>query len=222
MGDVAGAISLLELFEGNLLGFALILGGVLLLSSFVKIVTVLGLVRVGLGVGSFPSAFVTGGLAIALSIITMMPTLLAVSQEMKSLAGASGKLAPSERTEALGRAASKWQDFLAQHAEEKDVARFSALQKEILKEEQQVSDESAGFGVYASAFLVTELREAFATGLTLFLPFLVVDLVIAQILLALGLVQLAPVLVALPFKLLLFVMVDGWGLITENLIRSYL
>lgn len=206
------------------------------LSAYVKIVTVLGIVRVGLGVGSIPSTFVTGVIALSLAYFVMYPTLELAAEKFGSEISQGGG-EESARVRALAASATIWKDFLAKHAEVTEKERFRALVSELQVAEAKASDQVPGqvetaagnvndgvedsLRILAPAFIVSELKEAFSTGLVLFLPFLVLDLVIANILLAVGLSQVNPSLVSFPFKLLLFVLVDGWTLITGNLILSY-
>lgn len=210
------------------LGFSAITLGLLIvlavmLSCYVKLVTVLSIVRAGLGANSLPSAFVTTGLALMLSLLVMYPaiqkTTLAIDRELKTENSA-------ERNSylALNSGLATWKEFLKKHAGVNEVDQFTRVvqdlnSKELVKVEQE--ELKTSFRVLAPAFLITELKEAFATGLNLFLPFLIIELLIAHLLVGLGMPQLQPSFVSLPFKLLLFVMVDGWTLITTNLISTY-
>ena len=206
----------------------------LVFSAYVKIVTVLGILRAGLGVGSLPSAFVVSGLALALSVLVMYPTLLDSSRAIdRALHGKGSFASDQERAAAFAAGIEKWRLFVKAHAGKTEVERFSVLARKIDSasssadaargvEQGEISEESDSWRVLAPAFLVSELKGAFATGLTLFLPFLVIDLVIASLLTSLSIDRLNPAIVALPFKLLLFVMLDGWTLITTNLVSTYL
>ena len=199
---------------------------VLTLSSFVKIVTVLGILRAGLGFQSIPSSFVTGSLAFALALFVMFPTLQVSTAAFDAMIGRGQAKSPEIlRTQATAAAFEKWKEFLIRHAHPVEKQRFLKIASE-LDAQTRVSETGAATSaesirVLAPAFLVSELKEAFATGLIVFLPLLVVELVVANVLVAVGLTQLSPALVSLPFKLLLFVLVDGWGLITGNLLMSY-
>ena len=225
-------LSSLGVFDGlgfSLLGLAILVFFALLFSSYVKIVTTLGILRIGLGFRSLPSAFVTGGLALVLAFFVMYPTVRASLGAMdQSLRVSSGASQSSARIRALDAALSTWSKFLMRHAHEKEVEKFintaaelDSKESGILASDEQKLKMKSSFRVLAPAFVVSELKEAFATGLTLFLPFLVIDLLVASILIAVGLQQLNPAIVSLPFKLLLFVMLDGWSLITTNLVATY-
>lgn len=186
---------------------------VFVLSAYVKIVTVLGILRVGLGTDSIPSMLVTSGLAFVLSLFVMYPTLAAWGGAAAQQRGGAGYY----RT-----GLDEWRQFLSAHAHSEEKTRFANLAAR-LDGAAPPSAASAGesWRVLAPAFLSSELKEAFATGLSLFMPFLVIDLLIATVLAGVGLERLNPVAVAFPFKLLLFVMVDGWSLITINLASTY-
>ena len=230
------AAILFSIFGSSLLAFLVIVFLALLFSSYIKIVTVLSIVRVGLGAGSFPSAFVVGGLSMALAFFVMYPTIVDSTQAMDKVfqsrsAGQSWSGATDQvRAAALGSALDRWKLFLQAHAGKQEVDRFVDAAKR-LDQGQTAAGVKTGadaaevrsdsWRVLAPAFLVSELKAAFSTGLSLFLPFLIVDLLAATALAAIGLERLNPVLVALPIKLLLFVAVDGWSLITTNLVSTY-
>ncbi|MCB0345642.1 MAG: EscR/YscR/HrcR family type III secretion system export apparatus protein [Bdellovibrionales bacterium] len=186
----------------------------LLFSSYVKIVTVLGILRAGLGAGSVPAIVVTSGLALALSFFVMFPTLKGVTKAMHAEArqGAS-------QAEVLAAGVSRWKVFLEKHADEATTDAFAKL---AAKSDGDAPEQHVGsWRVLAPAFVVSELKRAFATGLSIFLPFLAIDLIVANVLVAIGLVHFSPLIASLPLKLLLFVVVDGWGLITTNLVETY-
>jgi type III secretion protein R len=200
---------------------------ILSLSSYIKIVTVLGIIRVGIGVGSLPSVFVTGVLSIALSFFVMYPTLQGSAKAYNQIIADSANVDSNElRVAALMESLEVWKDFLAKHSHRTEKDRFISIAHELDNNIDEQIDISTSYDenslrILAPAFVISELKEAFATGLSLFLPFLVIDLVIANLLVAVGLTRLDPTYVAFPFKLLLFVLVDGWVLITSNLVLSY-
>ncbi len=203
---------------------------VLSLSSYVKIVTVLSIVRAGFGMESIPSGFVTGIISLVLSLFIMFPTIQSSTASFDStIAGARGPVTDQLRAKATTAAFEEWKLFLSRHAHPQEKERFLKIARDLAsknpvgsKKSPTPAEESAeSIRVLAPAFLVSELKEAFSTGLTLFLPLLVVDLVVSNVLVAVGLLQVSPFLVSLPFKLLLFVLVDGWGLIVGNLLLSY-
>ena len=112
-------------------------------------------------------------------------------------------------------------DFLKANADAKERARFVAVANESRPEAERAKVSDTDFTVLVPSFVVTELTEAFAIGFLIYLPFLVIDLVVANVLLALGMQMLSPTQVSLPFKLLLFVAIDGWGLLAQALVAGY-
>lgn len=186
----------------------------LLFSSYVKIVTVLGILRAGLGAASLPAVVVTSGLALVLSIFVMFPTLQGVTKAMHAEVRNG-----SSQAQVLAAGLARWKAFLERHADEDTTEEFAKLaaKSDGSAPEAHVST----WRVLGPAFVVSELKRAFATGLSIFLPFLAIDLIVANLLVAVGLVHFSPLIASLPLKLLLFVVVDGWGLITTNLVETY-
>jgi type III secretion protein R len=199
---------------------------VLMVTSFVKISVVLSLVRSAIGVPDVPPAFVVTGLAVLLSVFVMAPTGEAVWRELRpAIARDTGQDWLSPRTadaliEGSARAREPVRSFLEKHAHAKDRALFLDLARKARPGHgDEVGDRD--LVVLAPAFVISQLAEAFQVGFMLFVPFLVVDLVVATILQALGMLALSPLSVSLPFKLLLFVLVDGWRLLAQGLVGSY-
>lgn len=209
---------------------------VLMLTSFVKVSVVLSLVRNAIGAPDAPSGLVVMGLSLVLTFFVMAPVAVemvaaAATAPAPGAPGASGVTPPSEleravRTlvpaerqgdvDAAARAITPLTRFLAKHASPKDRETFVALAGRMGR--TVTGDE---LWVLAPAFLTTELREAFAIAVLIFLPFLVIDLLVALGLASLGLASTSPQVVALPLKLLLFVAVDGWRLLLESLVGGY-
>jgi len=199
----------------------------LLLSSYVKIATVLGIVRIGFGFNSLPSAFVSGGLALALSFFVMYPALQNTISKMDQVKKSSSQKPESVvQAEVVSAGVEEWKVFLKKHTASSELEKFSEIafklseSKDPLTPEKQAELDNS-FQVLAPSFLVSELKLAFSTGLKLFLPFLIIDLLVAHLITALGLARINPLLVSLPLKLILFVLADGWALITSNLVASY-
>lgn len=194
----------------------------LVFSSYVKIATVLGIVRAGFGFYSFPSALATTGLALALSFLVMYPTLDRAARAMDQVAR-EGYGEVERQARVVDAGVEEWRRFVSTHAHDEEQERFAAVAAKLAQgsEATEQHNLAEAWQVLAPAFLVSELKEAFSTGLSIFLPLLVIDLLVANILAALGLVQLSPMLVAFPFKLMLFVLVDGWSLVTTNLVTTY-
>lgn len=212
----------------------------LLFGAYIKISTVLAIVRAGFGFDSIPSAMVVGAISIALAYFVMFPTLSRTATAIDKVVGESVKKGSNaqlslEERQAVGTIIlDQWSKFLVRNCSPVEVERFQEIAKRIDsgKAEQGQSHvgerlssnskmASSPMRILMPAFLVTELKEAFATGLVLFLPFLVVDLVVSAILAAVGVGRLSPAVLAFPLKILLFVSLDGWSVITTNLISTY-
>jgi type III secretion protein R len=188
------------------------------LTSFVKIATVLSIVRGAIGAQSVPSSTVVIALSAALTLIAMAPVGAKIAERMEPVLARS--LAdPSELIAKTVEAVREpLRSFLSSNASAKERERFTNLARKRAGG-AQVSD--TDLMVVVPAFLVTELLEAFALGFAIYLPFLVIDLVVANVLLGLGMQTLNPTQISLPFKLLLFVAADGWGLLAESLVNGY-
>ena len=185
----------------------------LMMSSFTKIFVVLAMTRNALGLNTIPPNQVLAGLALFLSIFIMWPVLNQVNTH--ALAPfMDGRI---EFDEALGRAAAPLQHFMLQHTRESDIA----LMTRAANQPNPASPADTPFFTVVPAFMLSELRAAFIIGLVIFVPFLVIDLVVSSGLMAMGMMMLPPTMIALPFKILLFVLVDGWSLIITSLVQSY-
>jgi len=186
------------------------------LTSFLKMAVVLSVARSALGAPQVPPSTAVTGLALLLTAVAMGPV---AEESWRALQGAPEPRGAEEALAAAGRAVEPLRAFLARHARPDDRATFLDLARRARPGAQPGDSDLT---VLAPAFVVSELRRAFTIGFLVFLPFLVVDLVIANLLLALGLTQLSPTSVSLPFKLLLFVAVDGWRLLARGLVLGYL
>jgi type III secretion protein R len=191
-------------------------------TAFVKISTVLQIVRSAIGAQNVPSNTVVMALAAALTILAMEPVGERIWVKAEPLF-TSGKALDTAALVRGGIDAFKdpMRDFLKANSDPKERARFVAVAKESRPEADRAAVTDADFTVLVPSFVVTELGEAFAIGFLLYLPFLVIDLVVANVLLALGMQMLSPTQVSLPFKLLLFVAIDGWGLLARSLVAGY-
>lgn len=198
---------------------ALVPFAVMMLTSFSKIVVVLSLARSAMGTQQAPPTIVLTGLAAVLTCHIMAPIF-----ERTWDAGRASYTSVESGQELLTAAsvvAAPLRDFLLKHGNPEERARFVELARELRppEEAELVSDQD--LFVIIPAFVITELKEAFQIGFLVFLPFLILDMVVANILLALGMQSLSPSQVSLPFKLLLFVAVDGWALLARGLILGY-
>lgn len=185
----------------------------ILLTSFTRIVIVLSLVRSAVGVPTVPPNQVVVGLALFLTLFTMAPTLDRVNREGLQ-PYLRGELSQAQ---ALERGLRPLRQFMLRQTREEDLALFVSM----ARLPRPRSREEVPTHVLIPAFVISELRTAFLLGSLLFVPFLVVDMVVSSVLLSLGMLMLPPVLISLPFKLLLFVFVDGWHLVARALLLSF-
>jgi type III secretion protein R len=189
------------------------------LTAFVKIATVLQIVKSALGVQGVPSSTLVLALSAALTLIAMAPVGERILTRLEPLALGKDRDAISRISDAIVAVREPLRGFLEQNAAPREKARFLALASR--HRAADAAPSSTDLIVLVPAFLVTELYEAFALGFAIYLPFLVLDLVIANVLLALGMQSINPTQVSLPFKLLLFVATDGWGLLAQSLLSGY-
>ena len=186
---------------------------VLMMTGFTRIVIVLSLMRQALGTQSSPPNQVVIGLSLFLTLFVMGPTLDRVYAEAYK-PYSEGSLTFEQ---ALPRAEAPMRAFMIRQTRQSDYALFARLAK--LPEGTQI--EEAPFRVVVPSFVISELKTAFQIGFMIFIPFLVIDMVVSSVLMSLGMMMLSPVLVALPFKLMLFVLADGWNLIIGSLAASF-
>lgn len=186
---------------------------VVMLTSFTRIIVVLSFVRSALALQQMPPNQVLIGLALFLTIFTMAPTWQAAYED-----GLQPYLAGElTEAEALERVNQPLRDFMFQHTREQDLGLFI----EMSGTERPETAADVSTMTLIPAFIISELRTAFQLGFILFIPFLVIDMIVASTLMSMGMLMLPPVMISLPFKVLLFVMVDGWHLITRSLLLSF-
>jgi type III secretion protein R len=191
-------------------------------TAFVKFETVLQIVRSAIGAQSVPSNSVIMALAAALTLIAMAPVGDRIVARATPLF--AGKETPDTIVmveKGIDAVREPMRDFLKNNASETEKARFLEVARTSRSPEERASVGADDLTVLVPAFVVTELTEAFAIGFLVFLPFLVIDLVVSNVLLALGMQMMSPTQVSLPFKLLLFVAIDGWGLLARSLVSGY-
>ncbi|NTU41469.1 MAG: flagellar type III secretion system pore protein FliP [Nitrospirales bacterium] len=182
-------------------------------TSFTRIVVVLGFLRQAIGGQQIPPNPVIIGLALFLTLFIMAPTVDVVMRD--SINPYMEK--KINMTEALKRAEDPVKSFMLKQTREKDIALFLKLAKENVP----ATPADLPIRVVVPAFAISELKTSFEIGFLIFLPFLIIDMVVSSILLSMGMMMLPPVMVSLPFKLLLFVLVDGWNLIVGTIVRSF-
>ncbi|GAA0773450.1 flagellar biosynthesis protein FliP [Roseibium denhamense] len=185
----------------------------IMVTSFTRIVVVLSLLRSAIGLQTAPPNMVMVSLALFLSAFIMMPTLQqAYDEGVQPLV--NGDI---EFEQAYERASDPFRQFMLSQVREKDLALFQELSGRDAPE----TPEDLEMAVLIPAFMISELRRAFEIGFLLYLPFLIIDLVIASVLMSMGMMMLPPVVISLPFKLIFFVLVDGWNLVAGSLVKSF-
>ena len=209
----------------------LLIGVVLLLSlapfvimmttSYVKIVVVLSLVRNALGIQQVPPTMVLNGLAIILSIFIMAPVTYETYDLLEAKHLQEVPSSPSEFIKIAESVKGPFKRFLKKNAHEDTVEFFVLTARQIWPPDRAKNLMKDDFMVLVPAFTVSELTRAFEIGFLLYLPFIAIDLVVSNILLAMGMMMVSPMTISLPFKLLLFVLLNGWGKLIQGLILSY-
>lgn len=182
-------------------------------TPFLRITIVLHFLRQALGTQTAPSNQVLVGLALFLTALVMNP----VATEIYAKAWEPYDRGEITANQAMERGSTPLRTFLLRYAREKDIT----LLVEITKSPPPASSKDLSLKVLVPAYILSELRTGFQIGAVLFLPFLIIDIVIASITLSIGMVQLPPVMLSAPFKILLFVLVDGWNLVVGSLVRSF-
>jgi type III secretion protein R len=194
-----------------------------MVTSFTKIVVVLSLLRTALGLQQTPPNVVINGMALVLTLYVMYPVMLDVADRWKS-SGQTATTAARDTDRMLGAidaVKEPLRTFLIKHSAPRERAFFQKTAQRMVGEQRADQVGENDFIVVIPAFTVSELVSAFQIGFLIFLPFLVIDLVVSNILLAMGMMMLSPVTVSLPFKLLLFVLIDGWVKLVHGLVLSY-
>ncbi|MCC3357460.1 flagellar type III secretion system pore protein FliP [Bacillus sp. REN16] len=188
-------------------------GILILMTSFTRIIVVLSFVRTSLGTQQMPPNQVMIGLALFLTFFVMAPTFSEVNdQALTPLFNEEINL-----EEAYSRAAVPFKEFMSVHTRQKDLELF--LNYSGADRPESIQD--IPLTALVPAFAISELKTAFQIGFMIFIPFLVIDMVVASILMSMGMMMLPPVMISLPFKILLFVLVDGWYLIVKSLLQSF-
>ena len=197
-----------------LLGLVTLLPGLLLvMTSFTRILIVLGFVRNALGTQSIPPNQVLVGISLFLSLFVMAPTL----HQVDKVAVEPYRANKIDGHEAIVRGLDPVRTFMFKQTRDKDLALFLRLSHS--KRPKTRADVPTH--VLVPAFVISELTTAFKIGFLIFLPFLIIDMIVSATLMSMGMMMLPPVLISLPFKILLFVLVDGWSLIVESLVTSF-
>lgn len=208
-GEVVDSVKLLVLLTLLSLAPAFLV----MVTSFTRIIVVLSLLRAALGVQQAPPNQILIGLALFLTVFIMAPTYKQINEQAVQ-PYLQNRISQQE---AQDLAAGPLKNFMLRQTREKDLALFVNLAK-IEKPERP---EDVPLHVVIPSFIISELKTAFEIGFLLYVPFVVIDMAVASILMSMGMFMLPPVMISLPFKLLLFVMVDGWHLVVKSLVESF-
>ncbi|TLS36643.1 flagellar type III secretion system pore protein FliP [Pseudalkalibacillus caeni] len=208
-GEVATTLQILALLTILSLAPAILI----LMTCFTRIVVVLSFVRSALATQQMPPNQVLIGLALFLTFFVMSPVFSEVNEN--ALQPYLNEEIPQE--EAIDLAVLPMKEFMAEHTRQKDLALFYKY----ANKEKPESVEDISFTALVPAYAISELKTAFQIGFVIFIPFLIIDMVVASTLMAMGMMMLPPVMISLPFKILLFVLVDGWYLVVESLLTSF-
>jgi len=185
----------------------------MMMTSFTRIIIVFSILRQALGLQQTPSNQILLGLALFLTFFIMTP-VFNTANETALQPYLSGELAPMEAVDAASK---PFREFMLAQTRETDLAMFSR----IADTDEFETPDDIPFSILVPAFVTSELKTAFQIGFMVFIPFLVLDLVVASVLMAMGMMMMSPVIISLPFKIMLFVLVDGWALIIGSLAASY-
>ncbi len=185
----------------------------LMMTSFVRIIVVLSLLRQALGTGQTPPNTVLVGLALFLSLFIMSPVLTSVYQDA-AVPYMDNKISAQQ---ALAAAEKPIRGFMLAQTREEDLATFL----EIARKREVSAPSEVPFTTLVPAFIISELKSAFIIGFLIYIPFVVIDLIVSSVLMSMGMMMLSPMMISMPFKLMLFVLVDGWGLIMGSLAASF-
>jgi flagellar biosynthesis protein FliP len=208
--DGSNAIQLLLLIAGISLVPALLFT----VTGFTRILIVLGFIRTGLGTPMAPPNQVLVGIALFLTLFVMAPTF----NQIKEVAIDPLNAGEITQKEALEKGQEPLREFMFGQTRTSDLALFVKLSG---AEEKPETRADIPTHVLIPAFIISELKTAFQIGFLIFIPFLLIDMIVASTLMSMGMVMLPPVFISLPFKILLFVLVDGWGLVTKSLVQSF-
>jgi flagellar biosynthetic protein FliP len=207
--QVVGTIQILGLLTLMSIAPAL----VLMMTSFTRIIIVMHFLRQAMGAGQMPPSQLMIGLSLILTFFIMQPAIEQINTE------ALKPYLAKEITqkEAVDNAVQPLRQFMLRQTREKDLALFVKLSGK--PKPENVDD--IGMGVLTPAFMVSEMSLAFQIGFIIYLPFLIIDMVVASVLLAMGMMMLPPIMISLPFKILMFVLVDGWYLVVQSMVESF-
>lgn len=185
---------------------------IIMMTSFTRIIIVLGFIRNALGTQQTPPTQILVGIALFLTFYVMAPVFDKINQEAIQ-PYTQGKISLDV---AYARGAEPLRDFMFKQTRKKDLTLFIKFADLKPKNKKEIPTH-----ILVSAFIISELKTAFQMGFVIFIPFLIIDIVVATLLMSMGMMMLPPVMISLPFKLLLFILVDGWNLIVSSLLLSF-
>lgn len=186
----------------------------IMMTSFIRFMVVLSFLRSALGTQQTPPNQVLMGLALFLTLFVMMPTFQQAYDE-----GIAPLIAEDiDEATAFNRTLKPFHSFMMKHVREQDLNLFAGISG---LPEAEIQAENMPFRILIPSFMISELRRAFEIGFLVFIPFLIIDMVVASVLMAMGMMMLPPIIISLPFKVIFFVLVDGWFLIVGSLVRSF-
>jgi type III secretion protein R len=191
------------------------------MTAFVKISTTLQIVKSAIGAQSVPSNTVVMALATALTLIAMAPVGETILQRTKPLIGSATDDTTMLIDKGIDAVRDPMRDFLKANSSEKERVRFLKVAKKARSPAEAARVAADDLTVLVPAFVVTELTEAFAIGFLIYLPFIVIDMVVASVLMSMGMMMLPPAMISMPFKIMVFVLMGGWRIIVENLLVTF-
>lgn len=190
---------------------------IIMMTSFTRTVIVLSFVRNSIGLQQTPPNQVIIGLALFLTLFIMQPVI----KEVKTVAYEPYVAGEMTQSEAVKEALKPMKTFMLENTKESDMNLFLSLADKPMAETSEQLINDTGLDVVIPAFITSELKRSFTMGFLIFIPFLIIDMVVASTLMSMGMIMLPPAMISLPFKLLLFVLVDGWGLVVKSLVISF-
>ena len=225
-----------------LVGLSLIPFIAMIATSYLKIVVVMSLIRNALGIQSIPPNMVLNALAMILTFYIMAPVVSeswsAIVESQKAMAAKAGTVAPQAQGQGtlahpsstidlssldLSKAGEPFRRFLSEHTAPRERAFFIKTAETLWgKDGEPAAVDPESYWILLPSFCVSELTKAFQIGFLVYLPFIAIDIIVSNILLAMGMMMVSPVTISLPFKLLLFVMVNGWTLLIQGLVKGYI
>jgi flagellar biosynthesis protein FliP len=222
-GDAAVSGRIVQLF-GIVTVLSVAPGLLVMVTAFTRVVIALSILRTGLGLQSTPANLILISLSLFITFFVMMPTFdQAWRDGLQPLM--RGEI---QEQEALPRIAEPFREFMLDQVRESDLALFENINQASIRDRLPEVEQGAGdgqvvdFRVLVPAFMISELRRGFEIGFLIVLPFLVIDLIVATLTMSMGMMMLPPTIISLPFKILFFVLIDGWNMLTGSLVRSFL